>query len=285
MTRRARRSIALGLAAAAGVLAVVFTQAPGIAAGALLHPHRTPVSVPAPHGCETVRFAGDGLRLAGWRCASEGPRRGTIVYLHGVADNRASGRGVVSRYRAKGFDVVAYDSRAHGDSEGDFCTYGFFETRDLHRVIETLAPGPVVVIGTSLGGAVALQHAADEPRVTAVVAAEVFSDLRTVATERAPFFLPGRLVEQAFRVAEARAAFRVAAVSPIDAARRVRVPVLLIHGARDTDTPPSHSRRVHEALAGPKRLILVEGAAHNQSLSDGAVWNEIDRWIEAVART
>ena len=54
---------------------------------------------------------------------------------------------------------------------------------------------------------------------------------------------------------------------------------MLIHGERDTDTPPSHSRRVHEALRGKKRLLLVAGAGHNGSLQP-AVWPEIERWID-----
>jgi pimeloyl-ACP methyl ester carboxylesterase len=60
--------------------------------------------------------------------------------------------------------------------------------------------------------------------------------------------------------------------------------VLLIHGASDVDTPPDHSRRVLAALAGPKRLILVPGARHNESLR-GDVWGEIDRWLnDALSR-
>ncbi|HEV3486479.1 MAG TPA: alpha/beta fold hydrolase, partial [Vicinamibacterales bacterium] len=169
------------------------------------------------------------MRLEAWRCAAQGSLRGSVVYLHGVADNRASARGVIPRYVSRGFDVIAYDNRAHGNSEGEFCTYGFFEKHDLRRVIDTLAPGPVVLIGTSLGAAVALQEAADDSRVSTVVAAEVFSDLRTVAEERAPFFLPGGIVRKAFRIAEERAAFGIGAVSPREAAARIRIPVLLIH--------------------------------------------------------
>ena len=76
--------------------------------------------------------------------------------------------------------------------------YGYFEKVDLRRVIDTLNPGPVVLFGTSLGAAVALQEAAGDPRVTAVVAVEVFSDLRTIAVERAPWFLPGSTIDKAF---------------------------------------------------------------------------------------
>ena len=57
--------------------------------------------------------------------------------------------------------------------------------------------------------------------------------------------------------------------------------MLLIHGAEDHDTPPAHSERVHEALSGPKRLIIVPGAHHNGSLT-GSVWQEIDRWIAGI---
>lgn len=226
-------------------------------------------------------FAGAGVELKGWHCAAVGPHRGSLIYLHGVADNRTSGRGTITLFSARGFDVVAYDSRAHGESDGGACTYGFFEKHDLRRVIDTLAPGPVVLIGTSLGAAVALQEAADDARVSAVVAAETYSDLRTVAVERAPFFFTPDLLRRAFALAEQQARFHVDAVSPVIAAARIAVPVMLIHGDADTETPPAHSQRVFAALGGEKRLILVPGARHNGSLR-GDVWDEIARWLDAV---
>ena len=64
-----------------------------------------------------------------------------------------------------------------------------------------------MLVGTSLGAAVAVQEAALDARVTAVVAAETFSDLRTVATERAPFFFTrGRSIER-FQIAEEQGRF------------------------------------------------------------------------------
>jgi len=138
-----------------------------------------------------------------------------------------------------------------------------------------------VLVGTSLGAAVAIQEAAMDPRVTAVVAAETFSDLRTVATERAPFFFTPAIIARAFQLAEQQGHFEVDAVSPVIAATEIRIPVLLIHGADDSDTRPEHSSRVLAALAGPKRLILVPGARHNESLR-GEVWGEIERWVEEV---
>jgi pimeloyl-ACP methyl ester carboxylesterase len=152
-------------------------------------------------------------------------------------------------------------------------------------VIDTLPDGPVVLIGTSLGAAVALQEAAADPRVTSIVAAETFSDLRTVAAERAPAFFSRGTIERAFTIAEDRAHFRVDDVSPERAARQITAPVLLIHGADDVDTPPAHSMRVRGALRGPSELILVPGARHNESLNGADTWRRIETWIDrAVPR-
>ncbi len=269
----------MALALLSALLVVVATQLPAAGAGGLLHPARRRVVGAPPSTCQDVTFAGDGVTLKGWQCRTSATRRGTLVYLHGVADNRTSGAGIVERFGPRGFDVVAYDSRAHGESDGDVCTYGFFEKRDLHRVLDQVGPGPIVLIGTSLGAASALQEAGRDVRVTAVVAAETFSDLRTVATERAPFFFTPGIIARAFQIAERQAHFRVDDVSPVVAAAEITVPVLLIHGSADSDTPPEHSQRVLAALAGPKRLILVSGAGHNESLR-GEVWSEVERWID-----
>jgi uncharacterized protein len=257
-----------------------YSQLPSVGAAGLLHPARRRAVVEPPPGCRETTFSGVGVALRGWRCRPVGDaRRGTVIYLHGVADNRASGAGVIERFSRRGFDVVAYDSRAHGESEGEVCTYGFFEKQDLGRVIDSIDHGPVVLIGTSLGAAVALQRTADDRRVSAVVAAETFTDLRTIASQRAPFFFTSSMLTQAFQLAEARGEFEVDAVSPVKAAAHITAPVLLIHGEQDADTSPEHSRRVYAALRGLKRLIIVPGAAHNESLRV-EVWNQVDHWID-----
>ena len=264
--------------------AVGCSQLPKIGAGGLLHPGRRTAIVSTPSGCQDVEFAGAGVTLRGWRCGSMTASRGTIVYLHGIADNRNSATGVVERFTARGFQVIAYDSRAHGQSGGDACTYGVFEQRDLQKVIDAIGDRRVVLIGTSLGAAVALQTAAADPRIAAVVAAETFSDLRTVATERAPFVFTRGSINRAFKLAEQEAGFSVDAASPLAAAPRISAPVLLIHGGADRETPPDHSRRVFDALPGPKRFILVTGAGHNGSLRS-EVWTEIERWIDGALQT
>lgn len=282
MTRRA-----WGLGAASLLVLALAALAyflPSLGAGGLLHPARRPVAGAPPPTCENAAFEGEGVGLKGWDCRTPVVRRGTLVYLHGIADNRMSAAGIIERFETHGLDVVAYDSRAHGDSDGPACTYGFYEKKDLSRVLDAIPRGPIILVGTSLGAAVALQAAAVDTRITGVVAAEVFSDLMTVVRERAPFVFTTGLIRRAIDLAEEQGRFQAGEVSPVVAARKVRVPVLLIHGEADVDTPPDHSRRVLTALPGQKRLIIVPGARHNQSLR-GDVWNEIEEWVETVVAT
>lgn len=252
---------------------------PEIGAAMILHPPRKGVAEATPGFCKRVAFQREGLTLHGWRSDAVGARRGTVIYLHGLADNRVGGAGVIERFRKRGFDVVAFDSRAHGASGGHAVTYGFFEKEDLRAVINTLEPGPVVLIGSSLGAAVALQLAADDKRVSAVVAGEAFSDLRTVITERAPFCFSTDRLEEAIRLAERKGKFSIDSVNPALAARKISVPVLLIHGEDDSATQPEHSRRIFGNLGGAKTLMLIPGAGHNESMQ-GDIWKDIEQWID-----
>ena len=259
--------------------AIPFAALPAAGSWLLLHGARR-IPVPrTPDRCEATHFDGAAVVLAGWRCATAEPQRGTLIYLHGISDNRKGARDLVDRFNALGLDVIAYDSRAHGESTGDACTYGFYEKQDLRRVIDTVAPGPVVLLGHSLGAAIALQEAATDPRVATVIAAEPFADLRTIATDRAPVFFTPLVIRLGLALAEWQAGFSVDDVSPVAAAARMTIPVLLIHGDSDWQTRPEHSRRIEAALGGPKRLVLVPGAGHSESLR-GEVWPDIERWVD-----
>jgi len=252
---------------------------PSWGANALLHPQRRQVSKVPSLPFERVDLdVAPGVRLAGWIFRTPQPRRGTLVYLHGLSDNRGSTIGIANHFVPLGFDVLAYDARAHGESGGEACTYGFHEKRDLGRALDLVGARRVLVFGISLGAAVGLQAAAIDPRIALVVAVAPFSDLRTAARERAPFFASQANIDEAFRIAEAEAHFRADEVSPVAAAPRLRVPVLLVHGAEDQETPPAHAQRILAALPGPKQLVLVPGAHHNDALTP-ATWAAIDAWV------
>jgi alpha-beta hydrolase superfamily lysophospholipase len=256
---------------------------PSWGANALLHPARRPLTRQPTHPFDAVELDGASVKLKGWWFHTTAPR-GTVVFLHGLADNRGSSVGIADHFLRRGFDVLAYDSRAHGESTGDACTYGFYEKQDLRRVLDRVDAKPIILMGVSLGAAIALQEAAEDQRVSAVVAVSSFSDLRTAARERAPFFASRANIAEAFKIAEAAAIFRADDVSPMIAAAHITAPTLLIHGDHDNETPPAHSSRIFAALHEPKRLIMVPGAGHNHVV-DAAVWREIDGWLDVVLAT
>jgi len=248
-------------------------------ASALLRPARRAVSVaPAlPH--QEISFATNAGIIHGWLFRTTESRRGLIVYLHGVGDNRQSGNGLALRFVPKGFDVLAYDSRAHGISQGQYCTYGFYEKHDVSLALDAVGARSAILFGSSMGAAIAIQAASVDHRVSAVVAQSPFSDLPTIIRERAPFFLTRRTVAEAIASAELLARFSVTDVSPLRAATNVQIPVLLVHGELDREIAPAHSERIYQQLAGRKKLMIVPGASHNDVLARDEVWRAIEDFV------
>jgi alpha-beta hydrolase superfamily lysophospholipase len=253
---------------------------PSWGANAMLHPQRRPMTRQPDRPFDAVEFEGAGVKLKGWWFHAK-QKRGTVVFLHGLSDNRGTGVGIADHFLDRGYDVVEYDSRAHGESEGAACTYGFYEKQDLRKVLDRVGTRPIAVMGASLGAGIALQAAADDPRIAVVVAVSPFSDLRTAVRERAPSFASKGNIAEAFALAENEGKFRADDVSPMAAAARIKVPTLLIHGGKDDETPPAHSQRIFAALHEPKRLMLLPDKDHNHVV-DARVWHEIDAWIDAA---
>ncbi|MFT3916447.1 MAG: alpha/beta fold hydrolase [Anaeromyxobacteraceae bacterium] len=267
----------------AALLALTSCMPPAWGASALLHPTRRPAPPAPAEPHEDLAFTGDGgVPLRGWRFAAAAPARGvTVVWLHGIGDTRASAAWLARELTPAGFDVLAWDARAHGESGGAACTYGYLERRDVSRALDAAGVKRAILVGHSLGAAVALQAAAEDPRVVGVVAVSAFSDLATIARDRAPWFASDAEIREAFRIAEREAGLVVAETSPILSAPRIHAAVLLVHGALDRDTLPEHSRRILAALAGPKELRLLPGVGHNEAF--GAAWPGIRSWLEALA--
>lgn len=204
------------------------------------------------------------------------------MFLHGVGDNRAAGLGVAERFVGKGLDVLVYDSRAQGESEGEVCTYGYLEKRDLIKALDAVGTRSAVAFGSSLGGAVALQAAPLDPRIRGVIAQSSYADLETIVRDRSPFFASQAEIRKALALVERNGRFPVAQVSPEKAASAIRVPVLLLHGDKDRDTPPRHSQRILAGLAGPKALMLVPGAGHNDVFGREEAWRAVERFVAAL---
>ncbi|MEW5978031.1 MAG: alpha/beta fold hydrolase [Acidobacteriota bacterium] len=213
-----------------------------------------------------------GTRLVGWVFrTSQPPTRGTVVVMHGIASCKEDMLGLARLLTQNGFDVLVYDARAHGESEGVYCSYGYFESQDLSKAIEAvrqqdLSHGPFAVYANSYGGAVALLAMAKDPDIRCGVVESTFANLREIVNlylKRIVWFAPQALSDAALNHAGLIAGFEPDAVSPEDAARMISQPVRLLHGTHDDRIPIAHGERIFRNLASKsKEWAPVPGGDH-----------------------
>jgi len=240
----------------------------------------------------------DGLCLWGqwwWPCHPE-DAPGTVVVAHGFSASREDGavRSLASALAGAGYNVLTYDARGHGESEG-WSAVGTEEHHDVASAVERAARTgrPVVIIGVSMGAVAVVNHLAGRrPLSTIVVGAVLVSaparwrmrlsavGMLTAALTRTR---PGRwLAGRRLRVRVARH-WRVG--EPLeDAIGRIDVPVAIVHGMRDRLLASAHGRKLHGSALGPCRLDLVARMGHGvDDAGRGAVVNAVSWVLEAAA--
>lgn len=240
--------------------------------------------------------APDGVLLRGWKVSPPNPNRSWVLLFHGVADNRVGVIGQSEFLLRAGYGVVIMDARGHGASEGSIATYGWLERSDTRAVIDALlsslgnpclavqwrgprgpsCPGPkhIFALGESMGAGIALQSAAADPRIEAVVAEASFANLREAAYDYAglrkyPWLGKTLLSPFAWTLlhhGEKLTGFPLAEISPVKAVASRPFPVLLICDEKDDALPCRHTQIIYAAARGPKQLWIVPGAYHTAAL-------------------
>ena len=249
---------------------------------------------------EVSVVAGDGVTLRGWSIRPSHGNGDSVILLHGVADNRAGMLGNADLLLGHGFSVLLPDVRAHGSSGGDLATYGVKEAADVRRwfdwIQQSEAPRCIDGLGESIGAALLLQSLRTTPGFCAVVAESSFASFREASYDRLGEKLDagawaGRTllrpaVEAGFLYARWKYAVDFEQASPENAVAASRVPVLLIHGLRDTNLPPRHSEEIQAHSSSRKPSVaLWEPAEAGHCGAAGAEPKEFERlvtgWFES----
>ncbi len=231
----------------------------------------------------------DDIVLRGWLIENERDEL-TVMLIHGLNRNRTGDNALelARRLFDRGFNVLLFDIRGHGESDGERLSAGYFEKWDILGAYDFLvqrsaSPGKVGLVGWSLGGATALLAAAEEPAIKAVVADSSFADVHDlIAQETAratvfpqwivPVFIPGMKV-----VSRVLYGIDVGAVVPEKAAGTLSYPILVIHGGEDSRVPPEQSVRIHASASAGSELWLVHGSEHADAVIDAP-----DEYVERV---
>jgi pimeloyl-ACP methyl ester carboxylesterase len=214
---------------------------------------------------EAQRGSDKKLSLAGWWIAHPSANGRCVVFLHGYADAKVGSIAWAPMWHGLGFNILAIDLRAHGESEGAHTTGGYFEQHDLEQILDQLrAVQPndtrqLVVFGISLGSAVALALAARRPDLADAIVLECpftsFANATTSHAQRlgAPINL---VMPLALRIASAISGAEFDTLRPIELIRTVNCPMLVIQSANDAFVGTSENDRIAEAIPSRANVHL-----------------------------
>lgn len=250
------------------------------AAGYLLSPPMSPLSIfPERFGLSYEKIAfrtRDGLELKGWFLPSSTGDKRTILMCHGMSDNKGM---LLERTnflnKAGGFNLVYFDFRSHGESEGEITTTGALETMDFEAAFKWLrrakpeCADKVGVFGLSMGATVAVVAMPKHPDLRCAVVESPFADYRTVIRRwfwnnvKVPYY---PLVALTILIARSRLkAAELDRFNPIDSASKISPrPLLVIGGECDRLMTPEDVKAIFNAAREPKQLWMVPKARHAQ---------------------
>lgn len=241
----------------------------------------------------------DRLTLKGWfiptnqgEPAKESSAK-TIIILHGYPAEKGDVLNWAIFLHDK-YNLLFFDFRSFGESEGNYTTVGWEEKNDLKAAINYLSRRAdtdserIGVMGFSLGGAAAIMTAPESPVIKAVVADSPYATLEQMAESlfRRFFIFKKPMVKMLKIWSKLWLKIDLDQVSPVASVKKGTTPLLLIHGEKDQEIPLEHSRQIFQSAHGPAELWTVAGADHgetyflNKELYEKKVLEFFERYLE-----
>jgi fermentation-respiration switch protein FrsA (DUF1100 family) len=214
----------------------------------------------------------DQVKLHGWLFVRD-PQGPFLLWCHGNAGNISHRLDNIARLQSVGINVFIFDYRGYGKSEGSLSEQGFY--KDGGAAWETLIregpvpPARVVLFGRSLGCAMAADLAARVP-AAGLILESGFPHLGAMAKVHYPFVFSERLLSGRF--------------DALSRLKRIKMPVLVIHGDRDGIVPTRLGRRLYESAPEPREWYEIKEADHNDTYLVGGpayfrkLRETIDHW-------
>lgn len=201
-----------------------------------------------------------------------------IIFVHGIKWNRYAMVKYWHYFKKAGYNAVFYDQRSHGESGGDFPTYGYYEKHDLKSIEQytrKIYPKTKIlgVFGESLGGATVLQYLPLAENVSFAVADCSYSDLQKelihqISLKKMPDFFKKYCVKKTVDYINNQSDLIIENISPEKSIMKSSIPILLVHGKDDIYVPTRFSIEMYNQRKNQFKtdLLLVEKAEHAESI-------------------
>ena len=210
-------------------------------------------------------------RIHAWWIPTETPGDRILLYFHGSALNIEANIAQACRYQQMGFSVLLVSYRGYGKSDGAFPTeaqvYSDAQAAWDYLVDQkNIDPGSIFIYGHSIGGAVAIELAVNQPDAGGLIVEAAFTSIPDLARRipRYRIFPIDLIVHQRF--------------DSIRKVGRLRIPVLYIHGTDDELVPHEMSRELYNRTSSSKQLKFIPGGGHNNSAAVGG-----EEYLQAVS--
>jgi len=205
------------------------------------------------------------------------PDKRYIIIAHGVTESKTNSIKYMNLFLERGFNVVIYDHRRHGESGGKTTSFGHYEKFDLKAVVDWLKAekGQDILLGIhgeSMGAATMILYAGMvEDAADFYIADCPFSDFAEQLDHlvKAEMKVPGKLFLPIADVfLRARQKYSIRQVSPIAVIDKIAKPMLFIHSEKDSFILPHMTQELFEKKKGPKKLFLALNGFHAQSYNE-----------------
>ncbi|WP_409022380.1 alpha/beta fold hydrolase [Dellaglioa sp. P0083] len=220
----------------------------------------------------------DNLKLKAIYVPAESKTNKTIFVAHGFMGKKEEMVRFIHFYHDKGYNVLAPDARAHGQSQGDYIGYGWLERKDnlqwLDKVIKYQGTdSKITLFGVSMGGATVMMLSGEKKLPSQVKAIIEDCGYTSVADEltyqlKQMYKLPKiPIIPIASLISKVKAGYSFYEASSIKQLNHNKLPVLFIHGSDDKFVPTEMIYQNYAATRGPKEIFIAHGAKHATSFT------------------
>jgi len=201
-----------------------------------------------------------------------------VIYLHGNCSSRLEAVSTLPVLLPFNITVFCLDFSGSGLSDGEYLSLGYYERDDLAVAVNYLRESNRVTCiglwGRSMGASTALLHADRDPSIAGLVLDSPFSDLRVLCEElvdvytnyKIPRWVVGIALHMVRSSIKQHASFDIFELAPIQHVTNSFIPALFTAAYNDSFIRPHHAKELHEAYAGDKNFVMVEGD-HNSARS------------------